>query len=108
MVEIREIITTEAYNEILKNEKVVLKCSAEWCFPCKALGTTIKNLDSEKVKDVVFGEINIEDDFAEPILEDFSIRGIPVLLFFKNGELIEKTVGNIGAAKIYEIIEKMN
>lgn len=108
MVEIREIITTDEYNKLLKNEKVVLKCSAEWCFPCKALGTTIKNLDAEKVKDVVFGEINIEDDFAEAIVDEFSIRGIPVLLFLKNGELIEKTVGNIGAAKIYEIIEKMN
>ena len=106
MVEIRQIISNEEYNRLLENSNVVVKCSAEWCFPCKALSQTIKSLDEEKVKNIVFGEIDIEADFAESVISDFAIRGIPVLLFFKNGELVDRTVGAIPAARIYEIIEK--
>ena len=61
MVEIKEIITIDEYNKLLENSNVVLKCSAEWCYPCKALTTTIKNLDNKKLNNIIFGEINIED-----------------------------------------------
>jgi len=108
MTEIRKIKTLDEYNTILKEDKVCIKFYADWCAPCRVLTTTIKNLDNEKIKDVVFGELNVEEDFAEPIVTEFSIRGIPVLLFFKNGELIDKLIGNVPSSKILEIIEKMN
>lgn len=108
MVEIKKIITLDAYNTILSEEKCILKFYADWCAPCRVLTSTIQNLDNEKAKDIHFGEINVEDDFAEGIIQDYQIRGIPVLLFFKNGELIDRTVGNVPSSKILEIIEKMN
>ena len=105
-MEIREIITTEGYNELLKNKKVVLKCSADWCAPCKVLSNTIRKLNEEKLDGFVFGEINVEDDFSDFIVSTYGIRGLPTLLFFKDGSLVDKAVGNIPSEKIYEIIEK--
>lgn len=106
MTEIREIKSIEDYNHLLENDNVVLKCSASWCFPCKVLGSTIKSLNNDIIKNVVFGEIDIEEDFADTIVNEYNIRGVPVLLFFKNGELINRSVGNIPGPKIIEIINE--
>ena len=106
MVEIREIKTTEDYTNLLKENKCVLKFSAEWCYPCKSLSQTIKNLEDESVSDIVFGEINIDEEFAEDIVSLYNIRGVPVLLFFKDGELVNRTIGNIPATKVLTIINE--
>ena len=83
----------------------VIKIGAEWCGPCKVLSKTISNLNVEKVNGVLFGEVDIEIEENDDIVSEYGIRNIPVVLFIKNSELLEKKVGSMTADELYKHIE---
>lgn len=86
------------------SEKVIIaKFTAPWCAPCKALNPTLEKVISENA-DVAIYSVNIDDNAA--LAETYSIRSIPTLLFFRNGHIVETTVGNVHVSKINEGIEK--
>ena len=95
MAFISEISNVNEYTEILntKGSIICVKFSASWCGPCRVLTDTIKNIDTEKVNDVIFAEINIENEELDNICAELAIRGIPVLAYYKDGELKDKTTG---------------
>lgn len=94
MATIREINSIEEHNRFKEIKGIkILKFSALWCGPCRVLTDTIKNIDTEKVNDVIFAEINIENEEFDNICAELSIRGIPVLAYYKDGELKDKTTG---------------
>lgn len=71
----------------------VIKFSAPWCGPCKLLGGIIEEL--EPIEGVVFGEVNV-DDADEDFVNEFNVRNIPTVLFFKNGMQVDRTTGAMG------------
>ena len=94
MATIREINSIEEYNRFIEIKGIkILKFGSEWCGPCRVLTDTIKNIDTEKVNDVIFAEINIENEEFDNICAELGIRGIPVLAYYKDGELKDKTTG---------------
>lgn len=108
MENIIEIKTSEDYNSFVNvkdNVLRVVKLGAEWCGPCRSLSKTILNLDNNKIGSTIFAEINIEDEDIADIVSLLAIRSIPVLLFFKNGNLLEKKVGGISESDLYNMIE---
>ena len=64
---------------------------AEWCGPCKRLGPTIDALASEYAGKVTFGKLNVDENPGTAF--KFNIRGIPAVLLFKGGEVVESVVG---------------
>ncbi len=70
---------------------VVVDCWAQWCNPCKMVAPIIDELASEKQGDIVFGKLDTDNNPA--ISNQFSIRSIPTLLIFKNGEKVGQIVG---------------
>ena len=106
MIQIKNIATKEDY-EYFANGTSVVKFSADWCGPCVVLARTIINLDEEKVNGIPFGEVNVDDEFADEITSKLNIRGIPVLIFFKNGEEVDRLVGAVPAQEIYNKLEKL-
>ena len=110
LINIKEIKSYNDFN-LFKNDDdgnlKIVKVGAEWCGPCRILSDLIHNLDEEKVKGVLFSEINIEDDDMDEIATEYSIKNIPVLLFFKNGNMVNKTVGLINKDEIYSTIDKL-
>ncbi|HEY7789304.1 MAG TPA: thioredoxin [Vicinamibacterales bacterium] len=64
---------------------------AEWCAPCKRLGPTVDALAAEYQGKVVVGKMNVDENPSTP--EKYAIRGIPTLLLFKGGEVVESVVG---------------
>lgn len=64
---------------------------AEWCGPCKALGPTIDELATEFAGKVKIAKMNVDENPETP--GNYRIRGIPTLLVFKNGEMVEQLVG---------------
>ncbi|MCB9032932.1 MAG: thioredoxin [Chitinophagales bacterium] len=64
---------------------------AEWCGPCKMIGPVIEELATEYEGKAVIGKLNVDEN--RDIAAEYGIMSIPTLLFFKNGEIVEKHVG---------------
>lgn len=92
MANLRNITSKEQYDEFIKNN-VIVKFSADWCSPCRLLGKNIISLDETKINNVLFGEVNVDDEFADEITSSLGIRNIPVTIFFKDGKEIKRLVG---------------
>ncbi|HEY8549603.1 MAG TPA: thioredoxin [Vicinamibacterales bacterium] len=94
-------------------ETTVLKAStpvlvdfwAEWCGPCRMIAPTIDAVASELAGKAVVGKLNVDEN--PNVTSRYSIRGIPALLVFKNGQLVDSLAG-AGHSKqqIKETIEK--
>jgi thioredoxin 1 len=97
-------ITDGTFNDTLKNDSlVVVDCWAPWCGPCRMIGPVIDEL-SEQYDNVVFGKLNTDDNFETS--RKFQIMAIPTLLFFKNGELVERVTGVVPKDHIEGLIKK--
>lgn len=94
-------------DEKVMNEKgklIVLDCYADWCTPCKIMAPIFEELSGEyKPSEVRFLKIDTDDN--RDIVQRFNIRGIPTLLFFKDGKLLKKHVGLAEKAALKELIE---
>src|SRR3977135_4659597 len=70
---------------------VLVDLWAEWCGPCKRLGPTVDALAAEYAGKVTIGKLNVDENPNTAI--KFQIRGIPALLLFKGGQVVESVVG---------------
>ena len=77
---------------------------AEWCGPCKRLGPTIDELATDYDGRVAIGKLNVDDNPGTA--GRFSIRGIPTLLLFKGGQIVEQVVGLADKAHLKGILDK--
>ncbi|MBO4529160.1 MAG: thioredoxin [Paludibacteraceae bacterium] len=97
-------ITDANYEEIAATDKLILiDFWAQWCGPCRMLSPTIDDLANEYEGKAVIGKVDVDDN--PDIAEKFSIRNIPTILFVKNGEVVDKTVGAVPKNEIIDKIE---
>ena len=90
---------------VVKADKlVVVDLSAEWCGPCRMVAPIIHELAAEYEGRIVAGELNVDEN--PEVTARYKVRNIPTVLFFKNGEVVEKQVGAVPKASYKEIIEK--
>ena len=66
---------------------------AEWCGPCKQIGPILEEIAIEHKSKIKVLKINIDENPQTP--QKFGVRGIPTLMFFKEGKLIESKVGSL-------------
>ena len=76
---------------------------AEWCGPCKMISPIISQLADEYEGRMVVGKCNVEE--CEEIAAEYGIRNIPTILFFKNGQMVDKFVGAASKPKLQEKFE---
>lgn len=97
-------ITDEKFDEVLKSDKlVVVDFWAEWCGPCRMMSSIVDELAEDFADKCVVGKVDCD---ANPeVCNKYGIRNIPTILFFKNGEIVDK---NAGAAQKEILKEKIN
>lgn len=88
---------------VLKSDKPVLvDLWAEWCGPCRMIAPLVEQLHEEYQGKAVIGKLNVDENAN--VTMKYGVRNIPTVLFFKNGELVDKQVGavpkNVLASKI--------
>ena len=97
-----EVVVTSENFDSLKNGNLplVVDFRAEWCGPCKMISPIISQLAEEYDGRLVVGKCNVEE--SEELAAEYGIRNIPTLLFFKNGQLVDKFVGAANKVKLQE------
>lgn len=83
-------VTDNNFNEIISHQRVIIDFWAPWCGPCKMIGPTIEEVSREQ-ENVVVGKLNV-DEYPE-IAGRHGVMSIPTLLFFKEGELKDSSIG---------------
>jgi len=98
-------VTDADFDEFVKNNpKVVVDCWAAWCAPCRMLAPTIDELASEK-PDVKFAKLDVDKNRAVP--SKYGIMSIPTLLYFKDGKLVDKSLGALPKTAIESKLVKL-
>ena len=77
---------------------------AEWCGPCKRIAPTLDALASEYNGKVTIGKLNVDEN--PTVAEKFQVRGIPTLLLFKGGQVVESVVGLAQKDYLKSVIDK--
>ena len=94
-------ITNENFAN-LKNgpQPLVVDFWATWCGPCRMIGPVISELAEQYDGKITVGKCDVEEN--EELAGEFGIRNIPTILFFKDGQVVDKVVGAQPKAKLEE------
>lgn len=92
-------------SDVLKASQLALvDFWAEWCGPCRLLGPTIEEIANENQGKIKVFKMNVDENPTIP--GKLHIRGIPTVIFFKNGAIVDQLVGNQPKTAILQVIEK--
>jgi thioredoxin 1 len=90
--------------EVLKSDvPVLVDFWAPWCGPCKAMSPTIDVVAAELAGKIKIGKMNTDENPATPMR--YQVRGIPTLLLFKAGKVVEQRVGAMPKAELMKMLE---
>ena len=100
----KEFTTENFSKEVLESKKPVLvDFWAEWCGPCRMISPLIDELHQDFHDRAIIGKVNVDSE--SDISAKYGITSIPTLLFFKDGEIVDK---HIGSASKTDLENKLN
>ena len=93
-------ITDANFEEVVlnSNKPVLVDFWAEWCGPCRMIGPIVEEMSSEYEGKAIIGKVNV--DLNPGVSAQFGVRNIPTILFIKNGEVADKSVGAVPKAQL--------
>ena len=99
-----KIATNNSFDSLLQSEKlVIVDFWATWCGPCRMLSPLLDEVEEEMADKIEVVKVNVDD--AEEIAMRYRIMSIPTLIFFKNGQMVDRSVGAMPKS---QLVEKIN
>lgn len=100
-------LTDANFEEIvLKSDKpVMIDFWAEWCGPCRMVAPIVEEMSGEYESKAIIGKVNVDEN--PNISMKFGIRNIPTIIFLKNGEMVDKSVGAVPKNVLTEKIDNL-
>ncbi|MBU5449947.1 thioredoxin [Acetivibrio sp. MSJd-27] len=100
------ILTNETFDEVIGNSDIpcLVDFWAEWCGPCRMLGPVIDELAEDYDGEVKVCKVNIDEQ--SELAMRFKVMTIPTVLLFKNGEVVDKSVGAVPKSNFVTMIGK--
>lgn len=90
--------------EVLSSEvPVLVDFWAEWCGPCRMMTPTVDAIATDYQGRVKVGKVNVDENGGTAMR--YNIRGIPTLLLFKGGKIVEQKVGAVGKTDVQKMID---
>ena len=83
---------------------IIVDCYADWCGPCKRLAPIVDELATEYKGKVIFYKVNVDD--AKELARSLNIASIPTLLFFKDGQPVQRIVGLADKSNLKKAIDE--
>ena len=91
-------------NEVLNSEvPVLVDFWAEWCGPCRMMTPTVDAVADAYLGRAKVGKLNVDEN--GPTSMRYNVRGIPTLLLFKGGKVVEQKVGAVGKADVQKMLD---
>lgn len=98
-----KVATNTNFDGLLQSEKlVVVDFWATWCGPCRMIAPILDELSEEMADRIEVVKVNVDD--ADEIAARYRIMSIPTLIFFKNGQAVDKTVGALSKKELTDKI----
>ena len=99
------IFTDASFDKDVLNSDVPVLVDfwAEWCGPCRMMTPTIEAIATDDLGRVKVGKLNVDDNGGTAMR--YNIRGIPTLLLFKGGRIVEQKVGAVGKTDVQKMID---
>ncbi len=99
-----KVATNTNFSELIQDSKlVIVDFWATWCGPCRMLSPILDEVEAEMPEQITVVKVNVDD--ADEIAAQYRIMSIPTLLFIKNGEIVDKTVGAMPKPALLEKIK---
>ena len=93
--------------QILKSDvPALVDFWAAWCGPCRTVGPVVEELAGEYSGKVKVAKLNVDDNKQTPT--KYGVRGIPTLMLFKDGQVVDQIVGAVPKSRIKELLDKVS
>jgi thioredoxin 1 len=102
---VTEMNSENFQDKINQTEKSIVYIKASWCGPCKQLSPTIDEVSSELGTSVTICKMDADENMD--FVKSLNVRNIPTLLFYKNGEVVERSVGVKSKSEILKLVESL-
>jgi len=96
--------TVEEFNALTKQGLVLVDFFATWCGPCRMLGEVIEEVDQDNIPGLSIVKVDV--DVLGEVAQKFGINAVPALYLFKDGKLVNNTLGYLNKNKLLEFINK--